>query len=160
MTSNNFEHCHVYTTRFFSSKVKFIYTSTVTRSHSCYGKNYAYASRTSCYNTCVVIKSVITVGVVFVCTVQRKWKTCNLFKTFEVANRFYKKKKLKQEAYIFKRMTENEVDTNISSRTRDIPHLLVMPIMWISMWRCQVLIGWYFCVLDPSGSYNLLLFRL
>ena len=36
---------------FFSSKVKFIYTSTVTRSHSCYGKNYAYASRTSCsYN--------------------------------------------------------------------------------------------------------------
>ena len=33
---------------FFSSKVKFIYTSTVTRSHSCYGKNYAYASRTSC----------------------------------------------------------------------------------------------------------------
>ena len=48
VTSNNFEHCHVYTTRFFSSKVKFIYTSTVTRSHSCYGKNYAYASRTSC----------------------------------------------------------------------------------------------------------------
>ena len=49
VTSNNFEHCHVYTTRFFSSKVKFIYTSTVTRSHSCYGKNYAYASRTSCF---------------------------------------------------------------------------------------------------------------
>ena len=46
---------HMYTTRFFSSKVKFIYTSTVTRSHSCYGKNYAYASRTSCfkcYNIC------------------------------------------------------------------------------------------------------------
>ena len=33
---------------FFSSKVKFIYTSTVTRSHSCYGKKYAYASRKSC----------------------------------------------------------------------------------------------------------------
>ena len=35
---------------FSSGKVRFIYTSTVTRSHSCYGKNYAYASRTSCYN--------------------------------------------------------------------------------------------------------------
>ena len=34
---------------FFSGKVRFIYTSTVTRSHSCYGKNYAYASRTSCF---------------------------------------------------------------------------------------------------------------
>ena len=38
--SNNFEHCHVYTTDFLSSKIKFIHTSTVTRSHSCYGKNY------------------------------------------------------------------------------------------------------------------------
>ena len=36
--SNNFEHCHAYTTGFLSSKVKFIHTSTVTRSHSCYGK--------------------------------------------------------------------------------------------------------------------------
>ena len=36
--SNNFEHCHVYTTDFLSSKIKFIHTSTVTRSHSCYGK--------------------------------------------------------------------------------------------------------------------------
>ena len=34
---------------FFSGKVRFIYRSTVTRKHSCYGKNYAYASRTSCY---------------------------------------------------------------------------------------------------------------
>ena len=32
---------------FVSGKVRFIYTSTVTRSYSCYGKNYAYASRTS-----------------------------------------------------------------------------------------------------------------
>ena len=31
-----FEHCHVYTTDFLSSKVKFIHTSTVT--HSCYRK--------------------------------------------------------------------------------------------------------------------------
>ena len=46
--SNNFEHCHVYTTDFLSSKVKFIHTSTVTRLHSCYEKSYAYASRTSC----------------------------------------------------------------------------------------------------------------
>ena len=38
----------VFTTDFLSSKVKFIHTSTVTRSHSCYGKNCAYASRTSC----------------------------------------------------------------------------------------------------------------
>ena len=36
--SNNFEHCHVHTTDFLSSKVKFIHTSTVTRSHSCYEK--------------------------------------------------------------------------------------------------------------------------
>ena len=35
---------------FSSGKVRFIYTSTVTRSHSCYGKNYAYALRTSSYN--------------------------------------------------------------------------------------------------------------
>ena len=34
---------------FLSSKVRFIHTSTVTRSLSWYGKNYAYASRTSCY---------------------------------------------------------------------------------------------------------------
>ena len=34
---------------FLSSKVGFIHTSTVTRSHSCSEKNYAYASRTSCY---------------------------------------------------------------------------------------------------------------
>ena len=33
---------------FFSGKVRFIYTSTVTRSHSYYGKNYSYASPTSC----------------------------------------------------------------------------------------------------------------
>ena len=33
---------------FLSSKVRFIYTSTVTGSHSCSRKNYAYASRTSC----------------------------------------------------------------------------------------------------------------
>ena len=49
--SNNFEHYHVHTTDFFSSKVKFIHTSTVTRSHSCYRKNYAYASRTSCHTS-------------------------------------------------------------------------------------------------------------
>ena len=36
--SNNFEHCHVHTTDFLSSKAKFIHTSTVARSHSCYGK--------------------------------------------------------------------------------------------------------------------------
>ena len=33
---------------FLSSKVKFFYTSTVTGLDSCSGKNYAYASRTSC----------------------------------------------------------------------------------------------------------------
>ena len=33
---------------FLSSKVRFIHTSTVTRSDSCSGKNYDYASRTSC----------------------------------------------------------------------------------------------------------------
>ena len=50
VTSNNFDHCHMRTLHDFSSgKVRFIYTSTVTRSHSCYGKKYAYASRTSCY---------------------------------------------------------------------------------------------------------------
>ena len=59
VTSNNFEHCHVYTTRFFSSKVKFIYTSTVTRSHSCYGKKYAYVSRTFCYNCFEQLKTMI-----------------------------------------------------------------------------------------------------
>ena len=32
---------------FLSSKVRFIHRSTVTGSHSCSGKNYAYASRTS-----------------------------------------------------------------------------------------------------------------
>ena len=37
--SNNFEHCHVHTTDILSSKVKFIHTRTVTRSHSCYEKN-------------------------------------------------------------------------------------------------------------------------
>ena len=47
--SNNFVHCHVHTTDFLSSKVKFIHTSTVTGSHSCYGKIYAYASRTFCF---------------------------------------------------------------------------------------------------------------
>ena len=34
---------------FLSSKVRFIDTSTVTGSHSCSGKNYAYTSRTSCF---------------------------------------------------------------------------------------------------------------
>ena len=33
---------------FLCSKVRFIHTSTVTASHSCPGKNYAYVSRTSC----------------------------------------------------------------------------------------------------------------
>ena len=33
---------------FLSSKVRFIHTSTVTGSHSCSEKNYAYASHTSC----------------------------------------------------------------------------------------------------------------
>ena len=33
----------------FSSKVRFMHTSTATRSHSCSEKNYAYASRTSCF---------------------------------------------------------------------------------------------------------------
>ena len=32
-----------------SSKARFIYTSTDSGLHSCPGKNYAYASRTSCY---------------------------------------------------------------------------------------------------------------
>ena len=32
-----------------SSKVRFIHTNTVTGLHSCSGKSYAYASRTSCY---------------------------------------------------------------------------------------------------------------
>ena len=34
---------------FLSSKVGFIHTRTVTGSDSCTGKNYAYASCTSCY---------------------------------------------------------------------------------------------------------------
>ena len=34
---------------FLSSKVRFIHTSIVTGSDSCSIKNYAYASRTSCY---------------------------------------------------------------------------------------------------------------
>ena len=33
---------------FLSCKIRFIHTSTVTGSHSCSGKNYAYASRTFC----------------------------------------------------------------------------------------------------------------
>ena len=33
---------------FLSSKIRFIHTSTVTESHSCSGKNYAYDTRTSC----------------------------------------------------------------------------------------------------------------
>ena len=36
---------------FLSSKVRFIHTSTVTGSESCFGKSYAYASRTSCLHT-------------------------------------------------------------------------------------------------------------
>ena len=34
---------------FLNSKIRCIHTSTVTGSHSCSGKNYAYASRTSCF---------------------------------------------------------------------------------------------------------------
>ena len=60
---SNCQHCdkqqfrtHVYTTNFLSSKVmQFIHTSAVTRSRSCYGKNYAYASRTSCYYFSLVV---------------------------------------------------------------------------------------------------------
>ena len=48
--NNNFKHCHVYKIRFPSSKVRFIHTSTVTGSHFCSGKNYAYVSRTSCFD--------------------------------------------------------------------------------------------------------------
>ena len=33
---------------FYSNKARFIHTSTVTRLHSCPGKKYAYALRTSC----------------------------------------------------------------------------------------------------------------
>ena len=58
--SNNFEHCHVHTTDFLSIKVKFIHTSTVTRSHSCYGKNYAYASRTFCFLLSSDLKNMYT----------------------------------------------------------------------------------------------------
>ena len=56
---------------FLSSKVRFIHASTVTRSHSCYGKNYAYASRTSCLTLkrCVIFKlidlSVYSVYLIF-----------------------------------------------------------------------------------------------
>ena len=49
--SCNFKHCHMCTLHdFYCSKARFIYTSTVTGSLSCSGKNYAYASRTFCYN--------------------------------------------------------------------------------------------------------------
>ena len=40
---------------FLSSKVRFIHTSTVTGSDSCPGKNYAYASRTSCSKLLLVV---------------------------------------------------------------------------------------------------------
>ena len=40
-------HCTLHD--FLSSKGRFIHMSTVTGSDSCSGKNYAYASRTSCY---------------------------------------------------------------------------------------------------------------
>ena len=49
VTSNTFEHCMCTLDDFFSGKVRFYYMSTVTRSHSCYKKNYAYVLRTSCY---------------------------------------------------------------------------------------------------------------
>ena len=43
---------------FLSSKIRFIHTSTyVTGSHSCSGKKYAYASRTSCLD-CYARRSV------------------------------------------------------------------------------------------------------
>ena len=45
---------------FFCHKVRFNYTSTVIRSHSCYGKNYAYASRTSCYYVVLMLAIDIT----------------------------------------------------------------------------------------------------
>ena len=49
---NNFEHCHVYTTDFLSSKVKFIHTSTVILDRILVTeKNYAYASRAPRYGT-------------------------------------------------------------------------------------------------------------
>ena len=47
ITISNTVMCTLYD--FLTSKIRFIHTSTVTGSHSCSGKNYAYASRTSCY---------------------------------------------------------------------------------------------------------------
>ena len=46
---NNFKHTHVHFIHFFSNNARFSYTSTVTRLHSCSGKNYAYASCASCF---------------------------------------------------------------------------------------------------------------
>ena len=49
--NHNFKHCPVQSSLhdFLSCKVRFIYTSTVTGSDFCSGKNYAYAWCTSCY---------------------------------------------------------------------------------------------------------------
>ena len=47
--SNNFKHSHVHFTQFSGNKATFIYTSTVTRLHSCSGKKYAYALHASCF---------------------------------------------------------------------------------------------------------------
>ena len=53
--NNNFEHCHMYTTQFCQeSKVRFIYTSTTTRSHSCSEKT----TRTPrVHLVCIIAKS-------------------------------------------------------------------------------------------------------
>ena len=42
--------CVHYVHDFLRIKVRFIHTSTVTGSHSCFRKKYAYASHRSCYN--------------------------------------------------------------------------------------------------------------
>ena len=43
---------------FFSDKVMFMHTSTVTRSHFSYEKRYAYASHTSCFFTNACLREV------------------------------------------------------------------------------------------------------
>ena len=57
---------------FLSSKIRFIHTSTVTGSHSCSGKNYAYASLTSCSKLLLVVANLCNLQFFankFVCTV-------------------------------------------------------------------------------------------
>ena len=51
----------VHYTFFLSSKIRFIQTSTVTGSHSCSGRNYAYALRTSCFLLTMLTMVMVTV---------------------------------------------------------------------------------------------------